>query len=269
MGLTYPTDVRVTGIPTTPLVAVNAAVKPAATAYAAALVAGLRTAAATDALRRIDREIAVTRRRLRAIEKRWLPWLHESLRALELSLEQAEQEDGVRMRRAVASAIVRGAAEPRTVPVKRLLVAVDDSADSLAAARLAIDLAMALHAQLRVIHVSADHLIDATVAAASDYRGSRAARPGSPSGTQPGRRNGRYRRGAGHRPNCLSGDTGPVVLATAQDWPADLVIVGKSARSASGEPYVGTNTRHILEFAEQPVIVVPMPGPDGASRVLS
>jgi nucleotide-binding universal stress UspA family protein len=51
--------------------------------------------------------------------------------------------------------------------VKRLLVAVDDSADSLAAARLAIDLAMALHAQLRVIHVSADHLIDATVAAAS------------------------------------------------------------------------------------------------------
>jgi hypothetical protein len=37
----------------------------------------------------------------------------------------------------------------------------------LAAARLAIDLAMALHAQLRVIHVSANHLIDATVAAAS------------------------------------------------------------------------------------------------------
>ena len=116
MGLTYPTDVRLTGIPTTPLVAVNAAVKPAATAYAAALIAGVRTAAATDALRRVDGEIAVTRRRLRAIEKRWLPWLHESLRALELSLEQAEQEDGVRMRRAVASGpSSEGPPEPRTV----------------------------------------------------------------------------------------------------------------------------------------------------------
>jgi V/A-type H+-transporting ATPase subunit D len=102
VGLNYPTDVRLMGIPTMPLVSVNAAVKPAATAYAAALLAGVRTAAASEALHRVDGEIAVTRRRLRAIEKRWLPWLHESLRALELSLEQAEQEDGVRLRRAVS-----------------------------------------------------------------------------------------------------------------------------------------------------------------------
>jgi V/A-type H+-transporting ATPase subunit D len=103
MGLNYPTDVRLTGMPTTPLGAVNSAVKPAATAYAAALLAGVRTATASEALHRVDDEIVVTRRRLRAIDKRWLPWLRESLRALELSLEQAEQEDGVRLRRAVAS----------------------------------------------------------------------------------------------------------------------------------------------------------------------
>jgi V/A-type H+/Na+-transporting ATPase subunit D len=116
VGLNYPTDVRLMGIPTMPLVSVNAAVKPAATAYAAALLAGVRTAAASEALHRVDGEIAVTRRRLRAIEKRWLPWLHESLRALELSLEQAEQEDGVRLRRAVASGpSSEGAPEPRTV----------------------------------------------------------------------------------------------------------------------------------------------------------
>lgn len=153
--------------------------------------------------------------------------------------------------------------------MKRLLVAVDDSADSLAAARLAIDLAMVLHAQLRVIHVSADHLIDATVAAAS----------GLPAVAERRAQAGRAvlnrvaamadTAGVPAKTELLSGDTGPVVLATARDWPADLVIVGKSARSASGEPYVGTNTRHILEFAEQPVIVVPMPGPDGSSRVLS
>ena len=103
MGLNYPTDVRLTRMPTTPLVAVNSAVKPAAAAYAAALLAGVRTATASEALRRVDDEIVVTRRRLRAIEKRWLPWLRESLRTLELSLEQAEQEDGVRLRRAIAS----------------------------------------------------------------------------------------------------------------------------------------------------------------------
>jgi V/A-type H+-transporting ATPase subunit D len=45
----------------------------------------------------------VTRRRLRALDKRWLPWLAESLRTLELSLEQVEQDDGIRLRRAVAA----------------------------------------------------------------------------------------------------------------------------------------------------------------------
>ena len=56
--------------------------------------------------------------------------------------------------------------------------------------------------------------------------------------------------------DLLSGDIGPAILDAARDWPADLVIVGKSARSASGEPYVGAQTRHVLEFASQPVLVV-------------
>ena len=63
----------------------------------------LRAAAAEEAVRRVDAEIAVTRRRMRALEKRWLPWLHGALAALELSLEQAEQEDGMRLRRAVTA----------------------------------------------------------------------------------------------------------------------------------------------------------------------
>ena len=57
-------------------------------------------AAAEEAVRRIDAEIAVTRRRLRALEKHWLPSLLDALAALELSLEQAEQDDGTRLRRA-------------------------------------------------------------------------------------------------------------------------------------------------------------------------
>ena len=57
----------------------------------------------------------------------------------------------------------------------------------------------------------------------------------------------------------LSGEPGRAVLDEARRWSADVVVVGKSARSAGGEPYVGTVTRHVLEFSEQPVLVVPPP----------
>jgi V/A-type H+/Na+-transporting ATPase subunit D len=79
----------------------NAALTPAIRAFQQAMIAGVRTAAADEAVRRVDAEIAVTRRRMRALDKRWLPWLHEALAQRELALEQAEQEDGVRLRRAI------------------------------------------------------------------------------------------------------------------------------------------------------------------------
>ncbi len=104
MGLSYPKDIRIVG-PTSPSPTPpsNAAVTPTADAFRAALLAGVRLAVDQDALRGVDAEIAVTRRRLRALDKRWLPWLNDSLTALDLSLEQAEQEDGIRLRRAVAA----------------------------------------------------------------------------------------------------------------------------------------------------------------------
>ena len=65
---------------------------------------------AEDAVRRLDAEIVVTRRRLRALDKRWLPWLRQSLAVLELAIEQGEQEDGMRLRRAAT------AQDQRTAP---------------------------------------------------------------------------------------------------------------------------------------------------------
>ena len=85
----------------------NAAVVPAVEAFEAALRAGVGSAAADEAVRRVEAEIAVTRRRMRALERRWMPWLREALAEREAALEQAEREDGVRLRRAVA-----GRAEP-------------------------------------------------------------------------------------------------------------------------------------------------------------
>jgi V/A-type H+-transporting ATPase subunit D len=101
MGLDYPVDVQLTGrAPDAPVAPGNAAIGPTAAAFRAALVCGVRLAAAQEALRRVDAEIAVTRQRLRALDRRWLPSLTDALDRLELALDQAEQEDGIRLRRA-------------------------------------------------------------------------------------------------------------------------------------------------------------------------
>jgi V/A-type H+/Na+-transporting ATPase subunit D len=100
-GLSYPTVALINPPAAPPGAEGNAAIEPAAANFRAALQAGVRTAAADEAVRRMEGEIALTRRRLRALEKRWLPWLRATLDHLELSLEQGEQEDAVRLRRAV------------------------------------------------------------------------------------------------------------------------------------------------------------------------
>jgi len=99
MGVTYPQSVTLTSPPEPPRVLDDAAVPLAVDASRAALLAGVQTAAADEAVRRIEAEIAVTRRRLRALDERWLPWLTSSLTRLEEALEQEEHEDGVRLRR--------------------------------------------------------------------------------------------------------------------------------------------------------------------------
>lgn len=104
MGLSYPSGADLSPArDEVSLPVANAAMGPAAAAVRAAVDAGVRTAAAEEAVRRLDAEIAVTRRRLRALDKRWLPRLRGDLVRLELGLEQAEQEDALRLRRAATA----------------------------------------------------------------------------------------------------------------------------------------------------------------------
>jgi vacuolar-type H+-ATPase subunit D/Vma8 len=59
----------------------------------------VRYAAALAATRTVAREVATTRRRLRALNEHWLPRLRAELHALELTLEELERaEDGIRRR---------------------------------------------------------------------------------------------------------------------------------------------------------------------------
>lgn len=137
-----------------------------------------------------------------------------------------------------------------------ILLAVDDSPDALAGTRLAVALAVDLHAMVRAVHVNADGALDAALEEAT------------------GRPNGQRRAqavaallarvaflaaaaGVHSETTLLTGEVGAALVDAAREWGADLIVIGKSARRIPGEPYVGATTRHVLEFADQPVLVVP------------
>jgi nucleotide-binding universal stress UspA family protein len=43
----------------------------------------------------------------------------------------------------------------------------------------------------------------------------------------------------------------------ADEWDADLIVVGRSDLRRPGQPYVASQTEHVLEFTRLPVVVVP------------
>lgn len=142
--------------------------------------------------------------------------------------------------------------------ISRILLAVDDSPAALAAARVTVELAQRLDAQVLAVNVLADHVLsnllarhsaDADIArrrglgAASvlDHVAQMAERAGVSVETQQ-----------------LEGDVARHVLRLASAWHADMVVIGRSGQHGPGEPYVGSETAHVLEFAELPVLVVPL-----------
>ncbi len=104
MGARYP-DEAVCLLPDTDPAAPppgNAALVFARDAHRRALEAAVTHAAAEAAARVVAAEEAATRRRLRAIEDRWVPRLRQSLAELQLGLEEQEHAEGLRRRWAAA-----------------------------------------------------------------------------------------------------------------------------------------------------------------------
>lgn len=100
MGVSYPSGSRVVlpdPLPDAPTPA-GAALVRAREAYRAAAVAAVEHAAATAAVSAVEQEMAATRRRLRAIEDRWIPRLEQASRTVTEALEEQEREEGMRMR---------------------------------------------------------------------------------------------------------------------------------------------------------------------------
>lgn len=99
MGVGYPDTVELRLPPSERLPAVGSSALPrAAVAHQEALAAGVRYAAAATALARVRAELTATRRRLRSIQDRLLPRLEAALHAVELGLDEAEREEGLRLR---------------------------------------------------------------------------------------------------------------------------------------------------------------------------
>jgi len=123
--------------------------------------------------------------------------------------------------------------------LNRILVAVDDSAPALAAAELAIELGRMPSTELHFVTVTEtgrppDAIFRHIAAMAAD-RGLAPAFTAIHDGEQPFE----------------------LLLAAARDWEADLVIMGRSDKRRPGQPYVGSQTEHLLEFTDIPVLVVP------------
>ena len=147
--------------------------------------------------------------------------------------------------------------------IGRILLAVDDSAAALSAAREAVALAAALGARLRVVHVSTDHVLTAAVAERADPAAVAARRDAAALAVLRRAAAPATAAGVAVETALLGGEVAPAVLADARSWHADLIVVGRAFRSGSGHPYVGAHTRHILEFASRPVLVVPPRAPGG------
>ena len=72
-----------------------------------ALERAVQLAATDRAVREVDRELAATRRRLRMLQRQWLPSLGAALHALDIELEERERDDIMHARWANAEGSAR------------------------------------------------------------------------------------------------------------------------------------------------------------------
>jgi V/A-type H+-transporting ATPase subunit D len=103
MGVSHPTQGTccIPERPPTMPSPTSTALAYAAAAYATALRAAVDHAAADAALHAVEHEVDATRRRVRAINDRWIPRLTEAQHRVQLVLDEQEHDDAVRLRWAV------------------------------------------------------------------------------------------------------------------------------------------------------------------------
>ena len=140
----------------------------------------------------------------------------------------------------------------RSIMITNVLVAVDDSPASLAGVRLAIELSTSVGATLCAVAVVPDQPV-------VEWEASSRPQLLQQAGTRLLDYVSRLARqaGASIATALVEGEPARCILDHARAVAADVIVVGRSAQPGPGQPYIGSQTRHVLEFAEAPVIVVP------------
>ncbi|MGA7689336.1 MAG: universal stress protein [Jiangellales bacterium] len=145
--------------------------------------------------------------------------------------------------------------------IARILLAVDDSPAGLAATDVAMRLAQTCQADVRAVTVLLDGEFEARLASGAQTAEAPEALRARRGGGQNALLHHVITLGVRHDvvPDtvALVGAPAPCILAEARDYQPDVIVIGRSGGRRSGEPYVGSEVRHVLEFADQPVLVVP------------
>ena len=138
---------------------------------------------------------------------------------------------------------------------RRILVAVDDSPGGLDAARAAIDLAAGSSGELRAVTVLQDHLLAGIIGGRHSDTAARVA--GGARSLLGWVAQAAAARGVPCQTLTREGEPFRRILEEADDWGADLIVMGRSDRRGPSSPYLGSETAHVLEFTKRPVLVVP------------
>ena len=137
--------------------------------------------------------------------------------------------------------------------LERLLVCVDGSRASLAAARFAIELARAVRGRLRAVYVVereqleglTDHNLVERLRQAGQAFVARIATMAAAQGVEV-------------EQAVLEGVPFEVILEDARRWKADLVMMGRTGRTGTGRALLGSEAERVLEFTDRPVLIVPL-----------
>jgi nucleotide-binding universal stress UspA family protein len=146
-----------------------------------------------------------------------------------------------------------------TSTTNRILVAVDDSPAALAAVSTAVGLATHLRARLRFLHVLGDGELVRELTTIDHGERLRERRSQAAASLLKHVLSQAYDADVPADTLGSEGDPGDVIVAQAQHWRADLVVLGRSGPREAGRRYVGAVSRHVLELSEVPVLVVPAP----------
>lgn len=167
--------------------------------------------------------------------------------------------------------------------MRRILLAVNDSPAGVAAARAAIGFAHECGGQVLAVHVLA-HAPPAPPRLgppASTLRADGAAGAGSGRATEAGAGRDEGTGTGGHgaerasaallgwiselarscdvpiETRTLPGSPAQVIIDEAAAWAPDVIVLGRSGVRHVGQPFVGSQVLHVIEFADLPVLVVP------------